>query len=900
MKARATLVLVLVLSLALVPVLASVPVHAQSGYTEKLTVYTAGEDAFWCITMGGLATTPSSITTVESTTGLTSFSLIAMSSSGLTSDLQVFGANGYNLLHLPSTPSEGLFLTVNASASTADAAVVSDFDSLFVTNFTQVSSSGDSVTYYAPVDFVNTALLVLYPLVPTSLGGFASFVSESTLESVPTPFVELTGSYNGTGFSNAISIGGAATDVISSTGALNLSELIGSTNATISTASSSTSSEVVIHSLDGLISSSDAATVTNHVGNFSSSYYLSVAPSAQVKANVTIETQHPVALAYRELDHGEVTDGDLLGVDILVFNTAESGTIYNVTLDDNWWQQYPSVFQLSSGSSSSILIPSIAAGQNQTLSYTLNVTSSSAAQITIPATSLSYTYKLSNGTYTGYARLGQQVLEVNQVDPSLSAVAKTDVSSGSALGTSGNYTITLTNLGTSAAQDVTVAGKSVGTIVQNGGTTTIDVPITYLNLAETNLSSSFLVTYTNTAQQSFNVTTNNVQLIYSHTSMVIPFIELTTNDTVTESAIAAKTMNVTYTFSNGGSGKPSSINATNTFPSGVTCTDASLVGTCSGNTYSVSITSLPSSGENNLTLTFNTNNYIVPPTSIVASYEGMELYTYGGGYVIPAGLVITKSFSPNTGFPGSGSVVTLGIKNVGTSPVYNLTLNSGFDNFDLASNSSETTYRTYAQISAGASENFTYGVTLSAAEYGNVSGTTASADFSFAGAAQGISEGSGSMIVYAAPTATVTTSPTSPEQNHDFTLTVTISNSAAVGVSDVVYTLKLPPGVSVVSGGTLSNHVLTLDIASLAANADQNFSLTLKASSGLTIDTSNANAHLTFQYLGAALAGTPIANSIIVRIDETTTYTLPIGVAVVAGLVAVIFVRRRAGPVAKP
>lgn len=900
MKARATLILVLVLSLALVPVLASVPVHAQSGYSEKLNVYTAGEDAFWSITMDRLASTPSSIATVESTTGLTSFSLIAMSSSGLTSDLQVFGVNGYNLLHLPSAPSEGLFLTVNASASTADAAVVSGFDSLFVTNFTQVSSSGDSTTYYAPVNFVDTAMVVLYPLVPTSLGGFASFVSETTLESVPTPFVELTGSYNGTGFSNAISIGGTATDVISSTGALNLSELIGSTNATISAASSSTSSRVDVHSLDGLISSSDAATVANHLGNISGSYSLSVAAGDQVKANVTIESQHPVALAYRELDHGEVTEGDLLGVDILVFNTAKSGTIYNVTLDDNWWQQYPSIFQISSGSSSSILISSIAAGENQTLSYTLNVTSSSAAQMTIPATSLSYTYKLSNGTYTGYTTLGEQVLQVNQVGPSLSAVAKADVSSGTPLGTSGNYTITLTNLGTSSAQDVNVAGKSVGTIVQNGGTATVEVPITFANLAETNLSSSFLVTYTNTAQQSFNVTTDGVQLIYSHTSMVIPLIEVTTNDTVTESAIAAKAINVTYAFSNAGKGTPAHINATDAFPSGVICTNATLVGSCSGNTYSVSIASLPSSGHNNLTLTFSANNYIVPPTSIVTSYEGMELHTFGGGFVIPAGLVISKSFKADTGFPGSDSVVTLEITNAGTSPVYNLTLDSGFDKFDLATNSSETTDRTYAQVAAGASEAFTYGVTLSAVEYGNVSGSVASAEFLFAGALQGISGGTGSMVVYTLPTATVTSSPTSPEQSHDFTVTVTISNSAAVGVSDVVYTLKLPQGVSVVSGGTLSNHVLTLNIASLSANANQNFTLTLSASSGLTIDTSTANAHLTFQYLGTTLTGTPLGSSITVRIDETTTYTLPIGVAVVIGLVAVIFVRRRAVPVAKP
>lgn len=896
MKARATLILVLVLSLALVPVLATVPVHAQSGYTERLNVYTAGDDAFWYITMGRLAHTPSSITTVESTAGLTSFSLVAMSSTGATSDLQVFGVNGYNLLHLPSAPSEGLFLTVNASTPSADAPVVSEFSSVFATNFTEVSSSADSVIYYAPVDFVDTALAVLYPLVPTSLGGFASFVPESTLETVLTPFVQLTGTYNGTGFSNAISIGGAATGVISSTGALNLSELIGSTNATISASNSSTLSEVAVHSLDGVIISSDNATVDNHMANFSGAYYLSVSPSEQVKANVTVETQPPLALGYRLLDHGDVSNGSLLGVSVVISNTGTS-TIDNVTLDDGWWQAYAGILSLSSGSSN-ILISSIAAGANATETYVLKVTSSSAQQITIPAAKISYTYTLSTGTFTGYATLGQQLLEVNQVDPSITAVARADIASDSPLGTSGNYTITLTNVGNSSALNVDVSGHSVGDIAQDGGTATVVIPITLTNLDQRNLTSSFELTYSNTAGQQLNMTTNNVQLMLSHTSMVIPFIELSTNDTLTASAIAAKTMNVTYTFSNGGTGTPTRINATEDFPQGVACTNASLVGSCAGSAYTVSVASLPKTGLNNLTLTFSSNNYIIPPTSIVASYEGMELHTFGGGYVIPAGLVITKSFSPGVGFPGTGSVVTLGVTNAGTSPVYNLTLASSVDKFDLASNSTETTDRTYSMISPGTTESFSYGVTLSSAAYGNLSGTIASVDFTFAGAAQGISGGTGSMVVYTAPTASVSTSPSSPEQNHDFTLTVTISNTAAVAVSNVVYTLKLPSGVSVVSGGTLSNHVLTLSVPTLAANSNQNFSLTLSANTGLTIGTSGAK--LTYQYLGATLTGSPLSNSITVRIDETTTYTLPIGAAVVVGLIAVIFVRRRAGPVAKP
>ena len=486
---------------------------------------------------------------------------------------------------------------------------------------------------------------------------------------------------------------------------------------------SSSQSEVAIHSLDGVIVTSDKATVSNHMNNFSGSYYLDIGAGQEVKANATIETQPPVALAYRLLDHGEVGDGSLLGVSIVVSDDAVTGSpaIENVTLNDNWWQSYPSVFQLASGNSS-FTIPSIGPGTNYTETYVLRVTSSAASQVMIPATSLSFIYQLSTGTFKGHARLGEQLLQVNQVNPSVTAVVKPTIQSGVALGTSGEYTVTLTNVGNSSAIGVSVDGQSAGTLVQNGGTSTVDVPINLVNLAQNNLTNSFVVSYSNTAGQSLNSTTNTVQLVLSHTSMLVPFVQVSTNDTVTASSLAAKTMNVTYSFTNSGKATATAVDATETFPQGVTCVRASLVGTCTGSTYTMAVTTLPTSGKNNLNLTFSSDNYIIQPTTIVSTYEGLQLHTFGGAYVIPAGIAVTKSFSPNTGFPGTSSTVTLGISNAGTSPIYNVTLASGYDRFDLASNSSETTEKTYSEISPGTSDSFAYAITLSSGAFGNVSG----------------------------------------------------------------------------------------------------------------------------------------------------------------------------------
>jgi len=897
MRARATLVLVLVLSLALVPVLASVPVHAQSQYSERLDVYTAGQNAFWSITLNRLGTSFPALTSAESTTGLTGYRLVAMSAQGAVSDFQIFGVDGYNLLKLPSTPSEGLFLTVNATSTSAQSAVVSAFAKEFATDFTLVSSAGGSSTYFAPVDFLNVAAPILYKLVPSSLGGFASFASESTLVGLPMPYIELAANYNGTGFSHEIAIGAASSNVLIAD-TINLSELIGSTNATISSSNSSSSSQVVIHSLDGVIVSSDAATVSNHADNFSGSYSLAVSPAKVVDVNVTLESQPPTAVAYRLLDHGSLVANDSLGVTIEVANTAESGSIENVTVNDNWWKSYPTIFELSSGSANnySFTIPTIAAGANVNETYVLKVISSSASQVTVPAATVTYAYQLSSKDYSGHTTLGQQVIQVNDVGPALSVTAQPSIKSGSPLGTVGNYTVTITNTGNSPALDVKVENYTVSDIAQDGGSFTVHIPIQLSGLTQRNFTRTFSVEYSNTAGQSQNVTANSVELILSHNSMVLPFIRVTTSDNLTPAALSSKMLNVTYTFTNAGKATPKGISATESFPTGVSCTVANKsLGTCSGNTYTMNVTTITTQ-KNNLTLTFGQDNYIIQPTTLTTNYEGLQLHTFGGSYAIPAGIVVTKSFSPGAAFPGMNSTVTIGVSNVGSLPIYNASLGSGLDSFDQASAGSSA--KTFAEVAPGSASSFNYTVTTDSAAFGNFSGTLVLTEFFFGGASQSLSLGASNMLIYVPVTATVASSPSNPEENHDFTLAITITNSAPVGVSDVVYTLTLPSGVTVVSGAALVGHEITISVPSMQGDSNKTVSLTLSTNSGLTIGTSAS--HLSFQYSGSTLKGISVAKQIVVSVDATTRYTVPIVIAVLIALAAVVYVRRKVSTVAKP
>jgi hypothetical protein len=899
MKARATLVLVLVLSLALVPILTSVPVHAQSQYTERLDVYTAGQNGFWSISLDRLGASLPVVTSVESATGLTGYRLVAMSAQSAVSDFQTFGVDGYNLLKLPSTPAEGLFLTVNSTTTSAQSSVVSAFATEFGTSFTLVSSAGDSSTYFAPVDFVDDAAPILFPLVPSSLGGFASFVSSTTLAGLPMPFIELTGTYNGTGFSHQIAFGADSSNVLSSS-AMDLSSLIGSTNATLKSSNSSSSSQVVIHSLDGVIVSSDsAATVSNDVSNFSGTYTLAVNHDTVVRVNATIQSQPPTAVAYRILDHGSLVANDTLGVTIEIADTALTGALLNVTLNDNWWMtgSNSNLFQLTSSGANnySIFVPVISAGANVNETYVLKVISSAKSQVVIPAATVTYEYQLGADYYTGHATLGQQVIQLNGIGPALSVTAHSSIKSGSPLGTAGNYTITITNDGNSPALDLKLGSYSLNTLAQNGGTSTIQVPIQLTSLAQRNLTKTFSLEFSNTQGQSQNITANSVQLLLSHTGMILPFIHVTTNDTLNAAELASKTLNVTYTFTNAGKGTPDGITATETFPSGFTCTVANKsLGTCSGNTYTLKTTTVTTQ-RNDLELTFGQDNYVIQPTVVVTDYQGLQLHTFGGSYAIPAGIVLTKTFSPDAAFPGASSTVTVVLSNDGSLPIYNASIASGQDPFDSGSNAGS---KMFSEVSPGSSSSYSYNVTVSSSLFGNVSGILVSTTFILGGATQALLLGSSSMVVYKPVTATVTTSPSSPEENHDFVVTITITNSAPVSVSNVVYTVPIPNGVSVVSGATLSNHEIALTVSSMQADSNNNVSVTLSTGTGLTIDTSAA--HLTFQYQGANLNGVSVATKIVVRVDATTRYTIPIAIAVIIALAAVFYVRRKVGTVASP
>lgn len=218
------------------------------------------------------------------------------------------------------------------------------------------------------------------------------------------------------------------------------------------------------------------------------------------------------------------------------------------------------------------------------------------------------------------------------------------------------------------------------------------------------------------------------------------------------------------------------------------------------------------------------------------------------------------------------------------------------DSFDTVQSGGSTT-NTYATLAPSQSERFNYSVALSSAATGNISAAPASVSFVYGGLTTSFSSASSYVDVFKPVTATISTIPTTPEENHDFSLAVTLTNTASVPVTGVTYVFTIPSGLTVVSGAQVSGRTVTVSLPSLGANSNQTVTVTLEASTGLTLDTTSS--HLGFQYQGTSLNGLAPKQSITVAVDVTTRYTIPIVLAIFIAFAGLVYMRRRINPAVK-
>jgi uncharacterized repeat protein (TIGR01451 family) len=910
MKSRSVVILALILSLSVIPSLQLALGAASSSssssssttttstssaapsapFSQRLDLYLAGSNDYWQVTLSPVNATRPSIVAAESVSGVTAYQVTAIEGSTSLVGSQLFFSQGYNVAKVPFLPYSGIFLNLTASSQSAAAAAASDFDSLFGANFVLTGSAGGNYSYFAQAGFT-IAGSALFSVVPVHDKGLATIANESAWMGDPTPIGTLTGVRSGSAFTHTFSFGATEQNAVGSNGTLNLENALNLLNTTFITSPNATSTTVVVHALDGLIQSGDNATVRDHVGNFSSSYAVTLPNGRAFRPNLTIMAYPPVVTASRSVDKGALSSGGLVTVTLNIVNSAENGTVRNVVVNDNWWTSYPSLFSLSAGNSS-FTIPSLGPDQNVSRAYSLKVTSSASQDITVPAAKVSYSYVTGKLTVNETTNTNQLELRTNNPGPAIQIKAESNILSGSSLGKPGQYQVTVVNTGNDPAVSLQILNYTNPTLAPGGGwKINMSLPLTSISIR--NLTQTFTVGWTAPDGSTGTLVSNPARVVLSHSSISLPVVQFKLVATLNSKLVAEHTVNATYVLVNRGTANANSVVVNQTFPAGLTCTAVVKGnGTCGPTGFSMHLTSAQAfeNFTGTLRLNFTNDNYVAPGASITTTQSGgLVLNTLGSPLALAAGVTANKSFNPDKLFVGQQSNATLSVSNTGSLTLYNVSISTSADPFDSAVSGS--LHQVYPTLAPTSSKSLNYTVKMT--ESGNHTSGSTLLTFVFGGSSQQYSVVAGSVLVYKAPIASSST-PSTPTEGSDFSLSVSVQNPSPANVSNVVVSIPLPTGLTIVnysSGFKVVGHTITLTVPSLAAGESTSHSVTLRSALDGTF-TLGAGT-LTFDYLGSTINGVVQGSTIAVGVGSLLRFELSIALAVIIVLAVAIYMHRK-------
>jgi hypothetical protein len=902
----------LVIALALVPLLPA-QVTGSSQYSEKLTVYISGSDALWSLKLGGVNASSPYLTRLESIPGLNWYNVTGIKTTSWVSDFQAFGPQGYNLLPVPFVVPQGLFLKVGASSFSDAASAAQALDPYFVTSFSSLLNGSGVYSFFAPASFSQVIPATLMRLIPVSDGGFAAAIGYQSpsvagnFTSLQSPMITLGGDRTSSGFSHYLVLADIKSSALSSSGSPSILNYFGLARSFLQASNKSTASSIELHVLDGIMTPASLAGVSNDRSRFASTYVLNVQPGSKVRAlNLTIVQQLPQLLVTRTIDAGVLAPGKNVDVTLTFRNLSNASTISNATLADNWWQSY-GFFKLVSGTSN-IDLPKLSKGAALNPTYELQYTGNSSHQVTIPPATVSYSYAVSspvngkqvNSTITLYSDVNGASLLLGSgvLEPVVFTYLATSSGVGGSVGSAQNIKVVVKNVGNRTANDVVVNGQSVGALLA-GATLSVPFPVTAPSLARTNLTESYTVQYTTPENQLVTLGTNQLRLLFTHTSMKMGLGELRINSTTSLLSGGRTNLTLSFATSNQGAANLTVFSATGQLPQGLECgKTAGKNITCTNGSFTLNYSSVkagvPRLGYISFIVT-QPRNYMFGPFSFVFNSSGYKMTGSSNGVPVPTGLVLSKSFSPSLLFGGMSSRVSLIATDAGPYPFYNVTVITSQDLFDSLPAGTPLLQTVNESVSPVKPLTFSYNVTV-ASDYGNQTGQPVGASFFFGGIRFSTSSQSGHAVIYQPLSASISSSPATPMEGKRFSIIVTITNPSPLTVSDVRFSLPLPAEINVISAtnASVSNGQIAINANQLAKNGVYSANVTATSSSGISIPFSGSK--LTFSYAGLSIKGHLPGQGIVINEDVLTRYVLPIGLALVVLLAVAVVVRRMARP----
>ena len=900
---RSQLLAVSVLALIL---LAGAPVRqaaAQSPYTEKLNVFVAGNSALWYFTFGGVNGS-SKLSSLEAAPGLSWYNITMVKTTSWQSDFQIFGPKGYGLLPFPFIPSEGLFLTVGSDSFGDASAAAAAVDPYLLTTFTSYHNGTGTYTFYSPLSFANLAPATLMEFIPTTEGGFASAISKTSFPGTDSPFITLEGVKSSSGVTHTLVVGSISASALDSTGRPTVLSYFGTTVSSLTASTHSTSSVVRLTFLDGIVKSSDKATVTSDNNHFTGSYALNLAPGKGFsKLNATVVEAPAPLLATRSVSVGVLHTNDDIAITLTLRNLATVDTITGLRFSDNWWNK-TGVFKFLGGNTTAPT-SGIAASGVVTPVYRLEYTGTSTGSLTIPASVVRYTYSAGGLTFNATATLNPIRLSLGVDEAVVETVVSPKGSLGQPVGGRQSLNVNVTNVGTLPASSVVVAGQSISGLAARSGTATVTVTESASSFTDSNVTKAYTTTYQDPSGTSLNSTSNLMPLAFSHTAMKVGSPALTVTPSL--ATLSNNEINLTLAFAvtNVGPANVTSFAAKATLPPGMQCgaisgkTVATKGASCSGGVFSLSYPVINASTPTLTTfMKYNLTtptNFFMGPIGFAGATASSAVTGFSNAVAIPAGLVVSKDFSPGQLFGGMAATVVVKAVNAGPTSIYNATVVTTPDSFDSLSSNAALT-KGPGNIASGGNVTLSYGVTASQVS-GNLTGSDATASFYFGGASFTVQGAGPKVDVYQPLGVSIKTSTPTPEEGKNFTLTFVITNPTGVGVSNVVFTIPVPSGLGLTNlqGASVAGGVLTFSPGSMSAHSTATATASAVASSGITVPFDKAK--LTFQYAGTTINGiTPSTGGIAIGEDVTTRYIIPTAFILLAVLGVAFYVRWKSSP----
>jgi hypothetical protein len=417
------------------------------------------------------------------------------------------------------------------------------------------------------------------------------------------------------------------------------------------------------------------------------------------------------------------------------------------------------------------------------------------------------------------------------------------------------------------------------------------------------MTKSYLVTYVSSRTgETLSATTNLLPLEFAHSGMKVGFatVVVGANLAPVKAGSTAIKLVLSFTVTNAGSASVSRFLAQAQVPPGLGCGVTNGTGiSCAStsNLISLNYTLLAAKATKKANMTVivtDPANYFIPPLSFQGTTAGINFTGKSNAVAVPTGYVLAKQFSPSLLFSGVNSTVTLSAVNKGPFYVYNVTLSSGVDEFDYLSASAVPSV-TAGSIVPGGNLSKSYGVTATAV-YGNHTSSSITSSIFFGGTKFSLVGLGPHVSVYQPLNVKITTTPSIPTEGKDFDLALTIHNPTAVNVSNVLFTLPVPSGLTLsqLENAVVSDGVLTVNTPLLLSHSDYEVTGVAVASSGTTVPL--GNARLTFVYQGVTIKGVIPKQGITVGVNVTSRYLIPTAIATVALLATVLYVRRMAAP----